>query len=493
MQSTYRKGDLRDKVTGPGGLLEQFRKRIKDDNNKTTEEKQQLAEYRLSLLDQALNVDLKKPTKEALEEAEDIGLASEMVTSDDVRFVIECITKQAPDDKEPTTQLIYGMFTAFTKTPMSHNTNSRDSGAGKSYIILNVADHFPEKYVMQKNAVSNKAIFHRRGVLVQKVTDGITGKEHFEPIVHEIGKLFAEKKLLEDKVEEEKEEKKEKKPQDTKQQLKKWRNEISQINSRIEEIRDNALNWINLENEILLALDTPQDGFLEALMSIISQDTTRDQEYEFVEKTTTGKIINRINILHGTPCIFTSRTIDETRTLRHEEKTRRLINVTPNTCKEKIKHASDAIISSHCLLPIEYEHNLGLFQQDKEKCKHIVAVLVAKIKRHSKFLQQRQTGVRVSFEESVRSAMPTGKDHEVWLMTVSGRLIKYLAIITKVNMDSRWKIVDTETGQFWPISTYEDLREAMMLMKSGASSIRLYQTEFYNNRFLPLFKAFSEK
>jgi hypothetical protein len=167
--------------------------------------------------------------------------------------------------------------------------------------------------------------------------------------------------------------------------LKKWRSEISQINSKIEEIRDNALKWINLENEILLALDSPQDGFLDAMISIISQDTTRDQEYEFVEKTATGKIINRINILHGTPCIFTSRTIDETRTLRHEEKTRRLINVIPNTYKDKIQHASDAIISSHSLLPIEYEHNLGLSQQDKEKCKHIVAVLVAKLKIHSSF------------------------------------------------------------------------------------------------------------
>jgi hypothetical protein len=107
-------------------------------------------------------------------------------------------------------------------------------------------------------------------------------------------------------------------------------------------------------------------------------------------------------------------------------------------------------------------------------------------------LKAKETGIRVSFEESIRSAMPTAKDHEVWLMTVSGRLGKYLAIITKVNMDSRWKIVDVGTGQFWPISRYEDLREAMMLMKSGASSIRLYQAEFYNNRFLPLFKSLND-
>ena len=210
------------------------------------------------------------------------------------------------------------------------------------------------------------------------------------------------------------------------------------------------------------------------------------------KKNSTGKLINRVNILHGTPCIFTTRTIDDTRTLRHEEKTRRLINVAPNTSKEKINHASNAIISRNCLLPIEYENLIGLSQQDKEKCKHIAAVLIAKLKRHSRFLEAGQPGIKVAFLHSINAAMPTAKDHEVWLMTVSDRLSKYLAIITKLNMDSRWKIVDTDTGQFWPISNYQDLKETLLLMKNGASSVRVYQAQFYNNRFLPLFKKLGD-
>jgi hypothetical protein len=39
--------------------------------------------------------------------------------------------------------------------------------------------------------------------------------------------------------------------------------------------------------------------------------------------------------------------------------------------------------------------------------------------------------------------------------------MRYLAIITKVNMDSRPKIVDTQTGKFYPISTFEDLKETL--------------------------------
>ena len=43
-------------------------------------------------------------------------------------------------------------------------------------------------------------------------------------------------------------------------------------------------------------------------------------------------------------------------------------------------------------------------------------------------------------------------------MTVMDRTMRYLTIITKVNMDSRPRIIDTETGKFYPISTFEDLK-----------------------------------
>jgi DNA polymerase elongation subunit (family B) len=485
--AAYKRGDSGLTVIGISGVIEQFLKCIKD-STKPIEERQRLAEDRLYQFSQALNVVSKRPTREAQEESEDIRLASEKVTSKDIDFVIESVTKEAPDDKEPAKQVFYGMFTGFTKTPMSHNVNSRDSGSGKSYIVVHVSDYFPDKYVLPKNAVSNKAIFHRRGKLVQRRIDDKTGKEYFEPIAPQLNKLISESEDIENKLSEEKAKKKAK----DEKLLIKLQTEISATNIKIEELKDNAFKLIDLENQIILALDTPQDEFLEALMSIISQDTTRDQEYEFVERNSTGKLINRINILHGTPCIFTTRTIDDTRTLRHEEKTRRLINVAPNTSKEKINHASNAIISRNCLLPIEYENLIGLSQQDKEKCKHIAAVLIAKLKRHSRFLEAGQPGIKVAFLHSINAAMPTAKDHEVWLMTVSDRLSKYLAIITKLNMDSRWKIVDTDTGQFWPISNYQDLKETLLLMKNGASSVRVYQAQFYNNRFLPLFKKLGD-
>ena len=48
---------------------------------------------------------------------------------------------------------------------------------------------------------------------------------------------------------------------------------------------------------------------------------------------------------------------------------------------------------------------------------------------------------------------------DVWSMTVLSRLLNYIAIITKVNMDSRPKVIDIKTGVFYPISIYADLKE----------------------------------
>ena len=60
-------------------------------------------------------------------------------------------------------------------------------------------------------------------------------------------------------------------------------------------------------------------------------------------------------------------------------------------------------------------------------------------------------------------------------------------------MDSRPKIVDTETGVFYPISIYDDLKETLEIMKTASLSIRPYQQEWYNTVFLPAFGELSQE
>lgn len=56
-------------------------------------------------------------------------------------------------------------------------------------------------------------------------------------------------------------------------------------------------------------------------------------------------------------------------------------------------------------------------------------------------------------------------------------------------MDNRPRLLDQETGAFYPIATFEDLAKTLSLMERGGSNIRQYITEFYTEVILPLYKS----
>ena len=93
-------------------------------------------------------------------------------------------------------------------------------------------------------------------------------------------------------------------------------------------------------------------------------------------------------------------------------------------------------------------------------------------------------GVKIPYASVISSGLPSS---DSWSMTVFTRLLNYIAIITKVNMDSRPKVVDIETEVYYPISIYDDLKEALEIMRTASLSIRPYQQDWYTNVFLPAY------
>jgi hypothetical protein len=83
-------------------------------------------------------IDLDDADNEAYEAAKEITeqlQIAEPVTSEDIKFIIEVMKKEAPYDETSIKQLFYGMNSAFTRLPIHHNVNSKKSGAGKSYDV----------------------------------------------------------------------------------------------------------------------------------------------------------------------------------------------------------------------------------------------------------------------------------------------------------------------------------------------------------------------
>jgi hypothetical protein len=105
----------------------------------------------------------KSETKQQLEQENG---SVDKVTKMDIDFVLDTICKEAKYDKASVRQLFFGMATAFTRLGMGHKVNSKDSGAGKSYLTNKVAGYFPEKYVLVLGGASNKAFQHKQGIMV---------------------------------------------------------------------------------------------------------------------------------------------------------------------------------------------------------------------------------------------------------------------------------------------------------------------------------------
>ena len=223
-------------------------------------------------------------------------------------------------------------------------------------------------------------------------------------------------------------------------------------------------------------------------MTLLSQDSPKDQLYTFTDKSSgNGKLIQSRNRIRGMPVIFTTQVIDDTDNQRFEEKNRRFIHVTPNTSKEKIREANRLTAFKYGYLKEEYD-KLVVNRADIDKAKQIIRIIVAKLKQHTKNLESKDTGVRVPFALAILESL--SDDGRVWEMTVGERTMEYLSMVTKAHMDCRPRIVDTnsETGAFYPISTFEDLKETLVLMKRGGSNLRPYLADWYDSVFIEAYK-----
>ena len=419
--------------------------------------------------------DQKKPNTEDL----GLELLKEKLTEDDIKSIIETMVKEAKHDRISIKQIFVGMCGGIGNIAIHHNVNSKNTGAGKSYLLILVSEYFPSKYTLMLMGVSDKAFQHKEGTMVLKdpITNELTPTE---PIITKLNLRIAE---LEQEIKAEKSNSSDTKIRN-KEVVKNIGKQIVELQEEIKSISERQKKLIDLNNSIVILLDTPQDSFYAGLMSLLSSDTTGDQIYMFTDKNASGKLGSKENILRGSPAMFATRTIDDTRNQRFEETNRRFINVTPNVTPEKIKDANALIWQRYGLTSEEYD-DVIVSTEDKEKIKHKIAVLCAKLKNHGKYFKPKQASVRIPFLYSIETPY-----NSEWAMTVNGRMVRYLTIITKIHMDNRPRLVKKDNPNlFYPIATFADLKETLELMELGGSNVRPYLADWYNDKFLPAFKA----
>ena len=185
------------------------------------------------------------------------------VTKEDIEFIFKTMTTEAKYDVISVKQLAIGMFSAFTKIPMPHNCSSKNSGAGKSYLTNGVADYFPNQYVIVLVGASDKAFHHKQGILVIKDKDSGELKQ-VQPMIE----------TMEQQIENLEDEKQDK---PTHKMNKAYATEIKELEREIKDLKNRAQKLIDLDNTIIILQDTPQDSLFDTLMSLLSQDTQKNQ------------------------------------------------------------------------------------------------------------------------------------------------------------------------------------------------------------------------
>ena len=172
------------------------------------------------------------------------------------------------------------------------------------------------------------------------------------------------------------------------------------------------------------------------------------------------------------------------------KKNRRFVGISPTTTKKKFEDGNKITIYESLSTPEEYD-SLVVSEADRDCARHTIKILVAKLKLHSKGLKpKKQFGV---FYAICHSLLDFFTDDYPWSMTVMNRLVRYIAIMTLEKMDFRPRLVNKQTGQFYPIATFEDVKEALQLMKVVASSMRQYLMKWYNKRFLISYRKLNNK
>jgi len=418
---------------------------------------------------------------------EDEELAKNKLTKEDIDFMFQTIMKESKYDELSVKQTVHGLNSAFTRLPIPHISTSKESGAGKSYIVNHVARYYPDKHIMRLAAVTDKALYHLDGPLVV-AKDEESGE--FELLDDIINRLQLEKEECEAEIKIQQGLKAEEKPY-SKDLVNSKKRRIKEIEAEEKRVERSAQKLIDFDNKILIVQDTPSPQFFNSIMSILSQDTTRDQEYAFTDKASNGKLFTNRNRIRGAPVIMTTQVIDDTDNARFEEKIRRFIHISPDTSAKKIKEANRLTGLRFGYLPSEYD-KLVVSGDDIARTKQIIKIIIAKLKQQKKYLGPKESGVKIPFALTLEQSLPV-EEGEVWKMTVGERTMKYLAMVTKLNMDCRPRVVHRKTAAFYPISTFEDLKDTMALMERGGSKVRPYLQEWYNDVFVPCFAKLNGK
>jgi hypothetical protein len=386
----------------------------------------------------------------------------------DLQYCIDIILREARKEDRLVKQLLYTMLSAYTNNPVNLAINA-PSGEGKSHTIGKVSEKFPDSDVITFVGMTDKALFHRQGILVVKNEKG-----EYESVEETIEKIDSDIQDKESKISITNN-------RDLKQGL---RHQIVQLQKSKKDLMKNAKKLIDLQHKILIFLDTPSPRLFEAIMPLLSHDKY-EVEYEYVD--TSNGIKTKGNVLRGWPAVIFAQAIDYSHYQRFPEIQRRFIITNPKMSVEKYKEAIGLTSLKFGVPDFVYQAQV-VSDEEKSRAREIIESFKDKISTIAARYPPGKHNVFIPFNEAIGKALPSQKAFD---MTTAHRFFSFLSLLPIINYNHRPRLLVRKEGsiemQMIPMATFQDLQESMFLMEY-ANGVRPYILEWYNEVFLPAFQ-----
>ena len=389
---------------------------------------------------------------------------------DKIEYCLDIISREAKKENKLTNQLFITMLSAYSNNPINLLINA-PSGVGKNYVINVVSSLFPQSDILSLAGMTEKALFHRPGILVIKNQHG--EYESIETKLDDIENEISKKEYeLSSNME-----------RNLKQGLESL---IQQLKEEKKNLIKDAKKLIDLSNKIIIFLDTPSENLLSGLLPFLSHDKY-EVEYEFVDNH--NGIKTRSNVLRGWPAVISAQAIDYSNSARFPEFQRRFITTNPTMTQEKYNEAINLIFDKCSVPDLIYQHEI-VSEEEKDKAKEIIKGFKEQIQEICSNVKPGKNNVIIPFSNLIRQSIPKEKALD---MTRANRLSTYLSFIPVVYFYKRPRITLVKKGdtkiQTIPIATFEDLQNTLCILEYS-DGVRPYILEWYYDVF---YKAFEEK
>jgi hypothetical protein len=273
---------------------------------------------------------------------------------------------------------------------------------------------------------------------------------------------------------------------DNKKLIREKKRQKAELERKKNDLLKQTQKLIDFTNKILIIEDTPTMSLLENLAPLLGQNS-QEKEYVFTDrKNSQSSLEAKGNVLRGCPAFISAQAVDYSHYQRFAEINRRLMPVNPNLSTEKVAEAIRLQSLRWGATRGEYESAV-ISQNDKERARKIVLIICAKLKQLSKHLRHKESGVFIPFRDTIVDGLPKS---DLWHITNTDRLFRYLIMSTRVHCDCRPKIVYPD-GRIELIATFDDLREELYLMHGSSpnTGVTPYVLEWFKRIFLPLYHS----